>query len=312
MTANEKMELVEEHKDEHGLCRCLEAAGLPKSTWYYRKGRTSMEERDRELKEQILEVVREHPGYGYRRILPEVNARRDRPVNHKRLRRVLRAYDLALPRCLPKHRPSPVREILKKCRGQLDLVNEKSGRLCCMEALSTDITELQYAGGSRKAYLMAFVDIESKLVAGWALRRRGDQYLALDAWEKAKDTVARLRGSTAGLIVHSDQGSVYTSYAWLQRLLRDDEAPVSYSENGCRDNPWIESLWGRLKTEIGSRISEAATLGKLEQIIKEHFKYYNTRRRHSSIEYQAPLDYLRAKNIVRNNGDCTMRPLSLN
>ncbi|HEU69032.1 MAG TPA: transposase, partial [Candidatus Acetothermia bacterium] len=83
----EKLELVAEHREQYGLNRCLEAVGLSKGTWH-RKVRqpqeTRKEARDKVLKEQVLEVVCEHPAYGYRKIQREIKARGVR-VNHKRL-----------------------------------------------------------------------------------------------------------------------------------------------------------------------------------------------------------------------------------
>jgi transposase InsO family protein len=72
---------------------------------------------------------------------------------------------------------------------------------------------------------------------------------------------------------------------------------VSYSERGAKDNPWIESqrrnfCEGRMKTEIGSRITEAQTLSELGGVIHERFRYYNHRRRHSQIGNQPPVTYL--------------------
>jgi hypothetical protein len=58
----------------------LEAVGLAKGTWYYRQGRTEPSARDRELRETLLEIIGEYPEYGYRRLLPEGNARMDEPV----------------------------------------------------------------------------------------------------------------------------------------------------------------------------------------------------------------------------------------
>jgi hypothetical protein len=49
MTTTEKVRLVDQHREEHGLNRCLEAIDLPKSTYYYRKNRSdqpSKEEQD--------------------------------------------------------------------------------------------------------------------------------------------------------------------------------------------------------------------------------------------------------------------------
>ena len=40
----------------------------------------------------------------------------------------------------------------------------------------------------------------------------------------------------------------------------DDGLRVSYPERGAKGNPWIESLWGRMKTEAGSQIVEAQAL----------------------------------------------------
>ena len=95
------------------------------------------------------------------------------------------------------------------------------------------------------------------------------------------------------MIVHSDQGSIYTSHDYLARLLVEDRVRISYSERGCKDNPWIESFWGRMKVEIGSQISEAGTFAELQSVIAERMSYYNTRRRHSRIGNRVPLDYLR-------------------
>ena len=69
-------------------------------------------------------------------------------------------------------------------------------------------------------------------------------------------------------------------------------AVVSYSERGAKDNPWIESFWGHFKGENASLLIEAATLDELEQVIDQQMIYYNRRRRHSSLDYLAPVEYL--------------------
>jgi len=252
------------------------------------------------LKEHIVDIIREHPGYGRRRILPELEERTGETINHKRLRRLLDETDLAMKRCIPDNDPSELRQIIDASRGDLDLV---SGRdFGPLEALSTDFTELQYDRGGRKAYLMAMVDISSCWVAGWAVGARENRDLALECWEHACGRVSRRRGGTADLIVHQDLDSVYTSYAWTRRLLIKDEVRLSYSENGANDNPWIESLWARLKTEIESKIIEALTLEQLKEVINEHFEYYNDERRHSSIGNTPPNEHL---NSLSNDGKIT-------
>ena len=164
------MNLVDTYKDTHGLNACLNVFSLVKSTFYHRKQREKRGDPDKRIKAILLDLVRQHPDYGYRRLLPDVVKRMNEPVNHKRLRRLLKTYALSLPSVLPKHSPSPVRKILEQYRGGLDMVSGK--RYGPLEVFSTDITELKYADGTRKAYLMAFVDIETKLAAGWAVPSR--------------------------------------------------------------------------------------------------------------------------------------------
>lgn len=62
----EKVALVEEYRDTYGLNRCLKALGLSKGTWHYRR-HTKPKRRMKEeaLKERIVKVIEEHPGYGY-------------------------------------------------------------------------------------------------------------------------------------------------------------------------------------------------------------------------------------------------------
>jgi transposase InsO family protein len=161
-----------------------------------------------------------------------------------------------------------------------------------LEAFSTDFTEVAYAGGDRKAYLMAVLDLESKYVPGWAVGPSANRKLAMRCWEQVRERMASLGEGLDEKIIHHDLDSVYTSYRWLEAMLLDDEMRISYSENGAKGNPWIESLWGRTKAEIGSRITEASSLPALRSVFDERFRYYNQERRHSSIGYIPPREHL--------------------
>jgi len=288
MTTDEKVRLVDQHREERGLNRCLRATQLPKNTYYYRNNRTDgPSEDDQRLMQHIRAIIRDHPSRrnscgGYRRILPELEKRSGETVNHKRLRRLLRGHELGLPRCLPKTEPSPVREILNEAKGQLTLVEQYLGTGLApkpLEVFSTDVTELHHAEGARKAHLMAVVDVGSRCALGWAVGPSANRELALRCWEHVHARMGALEHSLEEIILHSDLDSVYTSYDWLRRVLLDDGLRGSYSERGVKDNPWIESLWGRMKNEAGSRIDE-------------RFRYDNRRRRHSQIGNQPPVTYL--------------------
>jgi len=181
----------------------------------------------------IREIIRDHPDYGYRRILPELRERSGERVNHKRLRRLLREHELGLPRYLPNAKPSPVREILREASDQLNLVEAYLGTDREPEPLSvfsTDFTELAYASGQRKAHLMAVVDVGSRCALGWAVGPSANRALALRCWKQVRTRMTGLGQPLEGSVLHSDLDSVYTSFDWLRQIRLDDGLRVSDSE----------------------------------------------------------------------------------
>jgi len=291
-----KLKLVRQHSKQYGLNRCLRALGVSKSSWHRSQRRPNVSREDVELKGKVLRVVEDHPAYGYRRIKVELEARHGIKVNHKRLRRLLSEWDLALRRQVARPRPSGVRRILKEAEGKLNLI--RGWDPGPFQVLCTDFTEVRYAGGTRKAYLMAMIAPGSGWVAGWAVGKSANRELALRCWEAAKESLAKVGQDPRGLIVHHDQDTVYTSYLWLSQLLIGDGVVVSYCEQGAKDNPWMKSFWGHFKVENSSLFLEAATLEELEWVIGNQVKYYNHERRHSRLDHRSPMEYLINKGFI--------------
>jgi hypothetical protein len=91
----EKVTLGEEHGSTHDLNRCLVALGLSRSTRHYRRQMYDHRRaRDEALKEQIVSAIEEHPAYDYRRIWLERTERSAERIDLKRLRRVLKSFEL--------------------------------------------------------------------------------------------------------------------------------------------------------------------------------------------------------------------------
>lgn len=158
--------------------------------------------------------------------------------------------------------------------------------------LYTDFTTLPYEGGHRSAKLMPMVGHASKLIMGWALGPRRNQAVACRAWEASKRTLDRLDADWKGMVVHQDQDSVYTSNRWVDQLLVEDGVRLSYSANGAKGNPHIESFNGHFKGPIQSRLSEAKTLEDVRAVIRQRVEKWNQTRRHSSLGQVAPRVYI--------------------
>ena len=145
-----------EYRDQFGLNACLRALGLSKGTWHYRQHRVDPETRDRPLKQRIESIIEQHPAYGYRPMQADLNDQGER-VNHKRLLRVLSTYELSLPRSLPASSVSAVKQLINQAGSSVNLV--RSRHFGVLAAFTTDFTELVYANGTHKAFLISLLDL---------------------------------------------------------------------------------------------------------------------------------------------------------
>ena len=73
----------------------LEAARLPRSTYYYQLKQLDRLDKDKDLKAEIQSIFTEHRGnYGYRRMTLELR-NRGYMVNHKRVQRLMKVLGLS-------------------------------------------------------------------------------------------------------------------------------------------------------------------------------------------------------------------------
>jgi putative transposase len=295
MSTEEKAELVASVQGEYELTAALSAVELPKSTWYYhRSHKVSYEEKYAHLRPLLEEIARQHPAYGIPRVTKELHDNHDQSINHKVIQRLLRLWDLSLLRSVRRPQPSSIQKAIKMAGKRANLVVQMD-QIGLFEVVYTDFTELRYADGAHKAYLMPILGHVSKMTFGWAVGQRADTTLALKAWKKAKETFQRLSIPFEGIIMHHDRDSVYTGYRWADQVLVKDKVRLSYALNGAKDNPEMESFNGRFKTENRSLFLDAQNLDELCKTVAERMRYYNFERRHSSLDYVAPLAYLQSR-----------------
>jgi transposase InsO family protein len=130
------------------------------------------------------------------------------------------------------------------------------------------------------------IDLCSREIVGWAVSRRCDAALAVNALQCA---VARA-APPPGLIHHTDRGSTYTADAYRKEL-EGLGFVVSMSRVGnCWDNAVAESTFSTIKAEL----FEGWLPEGLHDVRGALFEYielfYNRRRIHSSIGYITPAE----------------------
>ncbi len=236
----------------------------------------------------LTAIAEAHPEYGYRRAAAELRETYGHRVNRKVVERLNRLWDLPLRRTVTRLKPSPIRRAIDPAGPCANLLSGRSkSEIGPLDVLYTDFTELHHAAGTRKAWLILLLDHATKYVAGFGLGERANSELALSAWRPSSAS----RASLEGVIVHQDQDPVFTGYAWTGRL-PSAGARLSYALHGPRDNPEMESFFGRFKVENWSLILDASSLEELAAVVRDRINYYNRVRRHSSLGDRPPLEIL--------------------
>ena len=289
----QKIQLVSQACQEHGLNQSLEALGLAKSTWYYwQRQKQDLMEKYSHLKDDLLEVAEKHPEYGYRRTTAELKLEYGHQVNHKLVAKLNRCWELPIIRKVKKPKPNIVTKTIKQAKGKANLVvqieNPELYQVCY-----TDFSEIVYAGGVKKAQFMPILEHVSKYVPGWVVSEHDDTQAALMAWFEAKLEIKKFGFPVKGMILHQDQDPVYTSHQWTRQIIIKDKARLSFAKAGAKENPCMESFFGRLKTENRSLFLDCQTIGELRGLIKERVLYYNTVRRHSSLGQISPMEFIK-------------------
>ena len=247
-------------------CRAL---GLARSS-FYRSGSQSLE--SRRVRKEILELSRNHPRYGYRRITALL--RRDGfEVNAKRVQRIRRQEALQVRK----------RQRRMKRLGVSTSVRQRAART--NEVWSWDFVEDQTENGTRFR-MLTLIDEHTRrclaVHAGWSIR-------AVDVITIVEAAFVRY-GRPAHL--RSDNGPEFIAHA-IQDWLKEQEIKTIYIRPG---SPWenghIESFHDKLRDECLNRELFGSLLEA--QIILEQWRTeYNDQRPHSALGYQTPTEYAR-------------------
>lgn len=238
--------------------------GVSRASLYYR---SSMQVRDEALKSEILTTMTDHPSYGHRRLALHLKR------NKKCILRVMKKFSIK-PYRRRARRPGKPGDLK---RDPLAIANFAK-ILCPLQRnvlWASDFTYLWFRG--RYWYLATILDVFSREIVGFSLSDHHDQKLVFDALHHA------LERRPAPQYLHSDQGSEYTSAAYLE-LLRASDIQASFS---AKASPWQngyqESFYSEFKKDLGD-LSRFATFAIFLEALYLQLHYYNHQRIHTSLK----------------------------
>lgn len=150
----------------------------------------------------------------------------------------------------------------------------------------SDMTYVRTAQGW--LYLAVVLDLYSRAVVGWAMHHRMQQALVHAALEMA---VARRQPQTE-VLLHSDRGSQYCAYDYQALLRRHRIVPSHSRPENCWDNAAMESFFRLLKAER-VYLTRYASYQEAKTDLFDYIRFYNHRRRHSTLGYLSPMEFER-------------------
>lgn len=240
----------------------------------------------RGLLDQIIEVHAASRGtYGARRVHAELTLDRGVKVGHNAIEMLMsRAQIYGLPG--PKRRKKVPRVVTATAT---DLVDRDFARVEPDRLWVTDITEHPTREG--KLYCCVVLDTFSRRVVGWSIDHRQDSALVTNALGMA--ITNRNPDADREVVIHSDHGTQFTSWAFTNRARQSGLVPSMGSIGDCYDNAVIESFWGRMQTELLNR-KRWNTRVELASAMFEYVEvFHNRQRRHSSIGMLTPIEWVR-------------------
>jgi len=205
-------------------------------------------------------------------------------MNLKKIRRLMKKYGLF---CSIR-KPNPYRRMMKAMRTNTvapNLLDRKFTAGGPRSVLLTDVTYIRCEEGF--CYLSTILDAYTRQILSYVLSESLEIDFVLETVELliSKHGIS-LHQST---IVHSDQGSHYTSYKFI-RIIQDSKLRQSMSRRGnCWDNAPQESFYGHMKDEL--ELSGKETYAELKAIIDDWMDYYNNDRYQWQLAKLSPNEY---------------------
>ena len=219
----------------------------PGSGYYAWKGRPDPPRTLRRiwLAGEIADVHKASAGtYGAHRVTAELRYARNIIVGHNAVESIMREHGI---KGLPtRRRPKGARlaQVLS-----LDLVRRSFRRDRPHELWLTDITEHPTREG--KLYCCVVLDAFSRRVVGWSIDSTQTTLLVLNALGMA----TQRREHRDGLVIHSDRGVQFTSWAFSQRVRDAGIAPSTGAVGSCFDNAMVEAFGPACRSSFSTAIA---------------------------------------------------------
>lgn len=268
----------------HPLPDLLEAARLPRSSYYYALSHPKAPTRP-ELWEAAGEIFSRTPnGCGHRQIAMCLRAEQGAVVADKTVLKMMREMGISC----GIRRETDYRKY-NSYRGRVgetfeNVIGRDFEAAGPWEKMGTDVTEFKQSWG--KAYFAPVYDFGSKEIVAWSTSlhpNMAQQYELLD------QLLAKMPEGSAP-ILHSDMGWQYQHAGWCRRLKAAGVVQSMSRKGNCIDNAATEQVFGHMKDEFFKGV-EWPSFEEFKRDLDAYVVHWNTRRRQVKLKGLTPEEF---------------------
>ena len=279
------MDRVQREKPQVSERRACQVIGQPRST---QRHQPKQPEKDKPVVQRMLQLVRQRPRFGYRRITRLLRQENEfREINVKRVHRLWRQEGLKVPQKQVKKRRLGSSE-----GGCVRRKPEHKDHVWCVDFLS-DQTE--------DGRTLKFLPIEDEYTRECLALEVDRSIRACDVVELLK-FLFEVRG--APQYIRSDNGPEFIADA-VKKFLAEADVETLYIEPGAPwENGYAESFGSRFRDELLDRELFASVI-EAKVVCEDHRLDYNHHRPHSSLDYMTPAAFA-AQCVAGRSGDASL------
>jgi len=244
--------------------------GVSRAAYYAWVKKLEETDPDQERMQKIQAVYEtSHKSYGYRRITIQLRRKQGIIINHKAVLRLMGKLGIRSQARKPKMYKK-LEEIASYHRYP-NVLNRDFVATKPNQKWVTDVTYIRTLQGW--AYLSTIKDLYDGFIVAHVFDPTNSIALVTQTLKRAKQK----EKVTDGLVLHSDQGTQYTSQAYHVLVAEYNITPSMSRRGNCWDNAPMENFFGHLKEEYLRQFKQT-TFKDTEQLIDEYIYFYNYER----------------------------------
>ena len=284
----QEFQIIEDLRSKYPVNMLCKVMGVNRSGYYKWRKRQGTENRyiqDRRLlTELILERHQKHKVWGHHSIAVSIRNDTGWRVSDNLVHKCCKAAGVKSKAKRYKYqKPGKESEIFP------NLVRGCWAAARPLEIVVSDMTCIRCNG---KIYeWVLFIDtFNNEIIAHSISAHRGDPKTYYNCLDQLCKRVKNVKEQTAGTVMHTDQGAVYSSRAF-SRTHSNCNIIRSMSRAGTpTDNPIIESLNGWMKAELILDFG-ISKVSNLKKTLDQYVLYFNSERFAAALDYNPPIQY---------------------